>query len=104
MYLVKWKNSEETTWEPRQNLDNCPQILENFKKQQSIYVAIKDMQKELPLPKLFPQPSDYYRKVKYISLNPVIIPLTPHCFLSDKYSLITQTLATYVICRRIILT
>jgi hypothetical protein len=34
-----------------------------FKKENPPFVLVKDMQKELPMSKLNPQPSDYYRKV-----------------------------------------
>ncbi len=31
-YLVKWENypKDESTWEPVENLDTCPMILEKF--------------------------------------------------------------------------
>lgn len=38
-YLVKWLGYDEQTWEPESNLDNCQEILNDFKKQ------LKKMQK-----------------------------------------------------------
>ena len=32
LYLVKWKNYEEQSWEPIESFDNCPELLEQFSK------------------------------------------------------------------------
>merc|ERR1712064_82155 len=31
-YFVKWKNYDETTWEPLENLENAKNLIENFEK------------------------------------------------------------------------
>ena len=31
-YKIRWKNSPGVTWEPRENLTNCPKILERFER------------------------------------------------------------------------
>jgi hypothetical protein len=66
LYLIKWMNSDDLTWEPKKNLKNSQETLQQFKQQNPALVMVKDMQKELPIPKLNPQPTDYYRKVKLI--------------------------------------
>jgi hypothetical protein len=38
--------------------------LENFRRHNSVFVGVKDLQKILPLLKLSLQPTDYYRKIK----------------------------------------
>ena len=30
LYLIQWKDEEETTWEPRENLTNCQELLDAF--------------------------------------------------------------------------
>ncbi|CAG8445298.1 10331_t:CDS:2 [Acaulospora colombiana] len=30
LFLVQWKGYSKDTWEPRENLDNCPELLERF--------------------------------------------------------------------------
>ena len=34
-YFVKWKNYDETTWEPSKNLTNVQDLIEKFEKAQS---------------------------------------------------------------------
>ena len=34
-YFVKWKNYDETTWEPCKNLTNVQDLIEKFEKSQS---------------------------------------------------------------------
>lgn len=34
-YFVKWKNYDETTWEPSKNLTNVQDLVEKFEKAQS---------------------------------------------------------------------
>jgi ABC-type lipoprotein release transport system permease subunit len=62
-YKIKWKNDTETTWEPKIHIKHSL-AWKNWQQENKAFVTVKDMQKELPLPKLNPQPSDYYRKVK----------------------------------------
>jgi hypothetical protein len=62
-YLIKWINSEISTWEPKEHMTGCKEALNDFRNRKPALVMVKDMQKQLPLPKLSPQPSDYYRKV-----------------------------------------
>ena len=52
-YHVKWKGSNETTWEPKENMTKCETILENYNKYHSSFVEVKDLQKILLLPKLY---------------------------------------------------
>ena len=35
-YKIRWKNSPGVTWEPRQNLTNCPQLLDRFEKRMGL--------------------------------------------------------------------
>ncbi|CAG8666102.1 12676_t:CDS:2, partial [Acaulospora colombiana] len=30
LFLIQWKGYSKDTWEPRENLDNCPELLERF--------------------------------------------------------------------------
>ncbi|CAG8625922.1 2372_t:CDS:2, partial [Acaulospora morrowiae] len=30
LFLVQWKGYSKDTWEPRENLDSCPELLEKF--------------------------------------------------------------------------
>ena len=62
-YLVQWKNYDEHTWQPKSDLINCYNLLVQFRKQHLPALVVKDMQKQLPLPKFTQQPQDYYRKV-----------------------------------------
>ena len=34
-YFVKWKNYDETTWEPLKNLANAEDLIEKFEKSQA---------------------------------------------------------------------
>ena len=61
-YQIKWKDSDILTWEPKEHIKGCL-AWRDWKMIHKAFVTVKDMQKELPLPKLNPQPSDYYRKV-----------------------------------------
>jgi hypothetical protein len=45
LFKVKWKESDEITWEPKKNLDNCKELLKNFAKKFKKLVIVKDMQK-----------------------------------------------------------
>ncbi len=63
-YEVKWTGFDETTWELADNLTNCSNKIHDFQKQIKQVIMQKDMQKELPLPTLNPQPSNYYRSRK----------------------------------------
>jgi hypothetical protein len=45
-------------------MTKCQSSLENFRKHNSVFVGVKDLQKILLLPKLSLQPTDYYRKVR----------------------------------------
>jgi hypothetical protein len=60
-YEVKWKGVRETTVEPWYNFDHCKEKLQDFFVQSPPVIFIKDMQQQLPLPTLQPQPSNYYR-------------------------------------------
>ena len=63
-YLVQWKNYKEATWQQKSDLINCYKLLVEFRKQHLPALVVKDMQKQLPLPKFTQQPQDYYRKVQ----------------------------------------
>src|SRR5690349_18885818 len=65
-YLIKWKNSNDLTWEPKEHLISCKKAMQRFRSKFPAAVSVKDMQKQLPLPKFSQQPSDYYRKVYFI--------------------------------------
>ena len=65
-YLIKWKNSNDHTWEPKKHLIACKEALRRFKSKFPAAISVKDMQKQLPLPKFSQQPSDYYRKVHFV--------------------------------------
>lgn len=62
-YHVKWMNSDETTWEPKSNMTQCKDAMRDYKCSNPSFVVVKDLQKNLNLPKFTHQPSDYYRKV-----------------------------------------
>jgi hypothetical protein len=62
-YLIKWKNYPENTWQPKKDLINCKNLIQQFRRENPPALVVKDMQKQLPLPKFFPQPQDYYKKV-----------------------------------------
>jgi hypothetical protein len=66
-YQIKWKDSDILTWEPKEHIKGCL-AWRDWKIAHKAFITVKDMQKELPLPKLNPQPSDYYRKVNGTAL------------------------------------
>lgn len=61
MYVIKWLHYDNVTEEPKENLINCQRALQLWKKKKKREVLVKDMQKQLPLPKLLPQPTQQYR-------------------------------------------
>ena len=60
-YQIKWKGYEQLDWIPFENLTNCNKLLREYFKKNSPVVLVKDMQKELGLPELQPQPAAMYR-------------------------------------------
>lgn len=44
-YQVKWKGSNENTWEPKGNLDQCEIVKKMFQFKGKKLVIVKDMQK-----------------------------------------------------------
>ena len=63
-YLIKWVNNDEETWEPKNNLTDCAATIQTFQLCDPAFVMVKDLQKNLPLPKFDHQPSNYYHKVQ----------------------------------------
>ena len=63
-YLIKWKDYTKPTWEKEANVENCQNKLKEYFKNNPPLVFVKDMQKQLPIPTLQPQPASYYRARK----------------------------------------
>jgi hypothetical protein len=77
-YLIKWKDYNIQTWQSKEDLNNCKNLLEEFRKENPPAIIVKDMQKQLPLPKFCPQPQDYYRKVscgRVVTTRPIFYKL-----------------------------
>ncbi len=45
LYEVKWKGSDENTWEPKRHLDRCETMKKTFQFKGKKLVIVKDMQK-----------------------------------------------------------
>jgi len=89
-YKLKWKgfSENEASWETKEYLTKCADVVEHWKKSKRTLVIIKDMQKQLPLPKFNQQPTDYYRKRKLYVNNfgvYVVNTQTMHCYLWNEY-------------------
>ena len=58
-YLVKWKgySAAKATWEPKENLGNCSEMLVSFEMQQ---LAIKGSISDLLVPEIPPPVEDCY--------------------------------------------
>jgi len=85
---VKWKGYNEITWADREDFDKCDDVIKCWKKNQKRLVIIKDMQKQLPLPKFNTQHTDYYRKRKLYVNNLGIYEVNTqkmHCYLWNEY-------------------
>ena len=63
-YQIKWKNYNDPTWEPMENINNCKDKLKEYFKKNPPLVFVKDMQKQLPLPTLQPTPPEMFRARK----------------------------------------
>jgi hypothetical protein len=67
-YYIKWKgyNESQNTWQSKLDMENSQEMLDKIKQimTEKTLIVVKDMQKELPIPKLIPQPTDYYRIAK----------------------------------------
>lgn len=40
-YKIQWKSYRQRTWEPRDHLDGCAELLENFEKKQAKKIISK---------------------------------------------------------------
>ena len=54
-YKIRWKDSPGSTWEPRENLTNCPRLLYQFESRLGLRGPMprskrKDARVHLPLP------------------------------------------------------
>ena len=68
-YLLKWKDSNVPTWQSKLNMGGCVELKQTYNKTKKVLVVVRDLQKQLPLPKFNPQPTDYYRKRKLYITN-----------------------------------
>jgi len=64
-FLIRWKNygPEDDTWEPRENLDNCIEILDNFELNYAIKMSgniIKEPKKEKTIEKRTKREVEYF--------------------------------------------
>lgn len=92
-YLIKWIGHEELQWVHgsliRKETAGIVLKVIKTKKWNETWVGVKDMQKELLVPKLHPQPTDYYRKRKLNLHNLGVYNCKLerlHCYLWDEYT------------------
>lgn len=59
LYLIKWEDypSEENTWEPQENLESCPGVLEEFNKHWENSLSSKRKSTNSPKPSKKPKPT-----------------------------------------------
>ena len=68
-YLIKWKGYNEQTWEPEENLKNCPDILKNYlNRKRKIEMIEKNITKKIL--KLNKKKQEEKSKIPYSHLPP----------------------------------